>query len=59
MLIHIVAFDIPIKFFCPIALLGLFVNQIIFDATEFENGYQNYPNWLHAIVGGIVLEPWF
>lgn len=54
-LLHIVSFDIPIKYICPMALLGLFVNQIIFDATKYDNGYENYPNWLHGVAGGVVL----
>lgn len=54
-ILHIISYDIPIKYLCPAALLALFMNQIIFDATQFENGYGDYPNWLHGIAGGLVL----
>lgn len=53
--LHIVTFDIPIKYLSPMVLLGLFVNQIIFDATKYDNGFKNHPDWLHGVVGGLVL----
>ena len=54
-LIHILTFDVPIKFICPPALLGLFVNQAIVDATAYSNGYEDYPDWLHSVAGTLVL----
>eukprot|EP00892_Ulva_mutabilis_P009294 jgi/Ulvmu1/6737/UM030_0072.1 len=54
-LIHIITFDVPIKYICPPALLGLFVNQAIVDATAYSNGYEDYPDWLHSIAGVLVL----
>lgn len=52
-IIHIISFDIPIKYISPMALLGLFVNQIIVDAKK--SGYGDYPNWLHGVAGGVTL----
>ena len=54
-MLHIISYDIPIKYLCPPALLGLLLNQIIFDATQYDNGYADLPNWMHGITGGIVL----
>jgi hypothetical protein len=54
-IIHIISYDIPVKYLCPPALLGLFMSQIIYDATKFDNGYGDYPNWLHGVAGGVVL----
>lgn len=54
-MVHIITFDVPIKYICPPALLGLFVNQAIFDATAYDNGYGDYPNWLQALAGTLVL----
>ena len=58
-LIHMITFDVPIKYICPPALLGLFVNSAIYDATAFDNGYENYPNWLQAVAGTLVLGVMF
>lgn len=55
-ILHIISFDIPIKYITPMALLGLFVNQIRFDATQYDNGYEDYPNWVHGIAGGLMLS---
>lgn len=54
-MLHIISYDIPIKYLCPPALLGLLLNQIIFDASQYDNGYADLPNWMHGIAGGIVL----
>lgn len=54
-LFHIISYDIPVKYISPLALLGLFVNQIIVDVNLYNNGYKDYPNWLHGVVGGLVL----
>ena len=58
-LIHALSFDVPIKFICPPALLGLFINQAIYDATEYDSGYENYPAWLQAVAGTLVLGAMF
>lgn len=58
-LIHTITFDVPIKFICPPALLGLFVNQAIVDATAYSNGYEDYPDWLHSVAGVLVLGAMF
>lgn len=58
-LIHMITFDVPIKYICPPALLGLFVNQAIYDATQFDNGYADYPNWLQSVAGVLVLGTMF
>ena len=58
-LIHALSFDVPIKYICPPALLALFVNQAIYDATEYENGYEDYPTWLQAVAGTVVLGTMF
>eukprot|EP00892_Ulva_mutabilis_P009295 jgi/Ulvmu1/6738/UM030_0073.1 len=58
-LIHVITFDVPIKYICPPALLGLFVNQAVFDATAYDNGYENYPNWLQSVAGILVLGTMF
>lgn len=47
-------YDIPVKYISPIALLGLILGQILADAKKC-NGYNDYPNWLHGIAGGLVL----
>ena len=52
--LHIITFDVPIKYISPAALLGLLVNQILVDA-DYRNGYNNHPNWMHGVVGGLVL----
>jgi hypothetical protein len=54
-IIHIITFDVPLKYVAPITLLGLFVNQIILDATRFESGYNDHPAWLHGVAGGGLL----
>lgn len=53
--LHVITYDIPIKYCAPAACLGLFVQQILVDANDYENGYKNYPDWLHGVVGGLVL----
>jgi hypothetical protein len=53
--LHIVTFDICLKYFCPPILLTLFVNQAISDATEWDRGYKNYPLWVQLVAGVGVL----
>ena len=40
---HIITFDVTIKYICPPALLGLFINTAVSDANGFTNGYEDYP----------------
>lgn len=54
-ILHIVTFDFMIKYICFPALLGLFVNQAVNDAVNFDNGYGDYPTWVHVVAGLVVL----
>jgi hypothetical protein len=53
--LQLITYDVPIKYLCAPALLGLFINQVIYDATKNDNGYGYYPNWMHGLAGGLVL----
>lgn len=57
--VHIIFFDFMVKYISFPALLGLFINQAIADAVQYENGYQNYPDWLQITAGVIVLGSMF
>lgn len=37
-IVHIISFDFMVKYICFPALLGLFINQAVNDAVNFENG---------------------
>jgi hypothetical protein len=54
---HLITFDIPLKYFAPITLLGMFVHQIILDATGKHVG--NHPAWLDGVAGGGLLSVLF
>ena len=58
-ILHIVTFDVTIKYICPPALLALFINTAVTDSTVYSNGYENYPDWVHVVVALIVLGTMF
>jgi hypothetical protein len=57
--LFVITFDFMIKYICFPALLGLFVNQAIADSSNYDNGYNDYPDWLQVTAGVIVLGSMF
>lgn len=56
---YIVTFDLMIKYVCPPVLFGLFINQAVSDASVYSRGYENYPAWVHIVVGLLILGSMF
>lgn len=54
-IIHILTFDVMIKYFCFPALVGLFVTQAIADAKTGGYGGDSYPVWVHWVTGFLVI----
>lgn len=54
-MLHVISYDLPIKYLCPPALLGLLISQIIFDSDAGGYGGEEYPRWVHAVAGALVL----
>jgi hypothetical protein len=50
---HIITFDIPLKYIAPYTLLGMFAHQILHDV---EGNGGNHPAWLDGVAGGGLLS---
>jgi hypothetical protein len=54
-LLHILTFDVPIKYLCGPTLLSLSVIQAVADATKYDHGYLDRPKWLQCIAAIFVI----
>lgn len=57
-ILHIVTFDFMVKYVCFPSLLGLFINQAIADAVQYENGCGSFaPRGTQCHVDHLQLPP--